>query len=60
MDIVEQIKTNLLDPETHGPILKALVEILLEEQDEKAVREQIKRWIQEIEAEIPPSDERED
>jgi len=53
MSIVEQIQKNLLDPANHGPILKALAAIL-EEQGEKGVKERIKKWVEEIQAEIPP------
>jgi len=56
MSIVEQIRTNLVDPDKHGPILKALVDIL-EEQGEKGVKDRIKKWIEEIEAETPPPTE---
>jgi len=56
MPIVEQIKANLVDPDKHGPILKALVDIL-EEQGEKGVKDRIKKWIEEIEAETPPPTE---
>jgi hypothetical protein len=48
MSIVEQIKSNLVNPDSHGPILQALVEIL-EDKGEKGVRDQIKRWVEEIE-----------
>lgn len=54
MSIVEQIAKNLVDPDEHGPILKALVDIL-EEKGERAVRERIKVWVEEIQAEIPPT-----
>lgn len=53
MTIVEQIQANLVDPDKHGPILKALVDIL-EEQGERGVKDRIKKWIEEIEAETPP------
>ena len=59
MSIVEQIRTNLVDPDKHGPILKALVDIL-EEQGEKGVKDRIKKWIEEIEAETPPPTESEE
>jgi hypothetical protein len=58
MSLVEQIKKNLVDPEEHGPILEALVDIL-EEQGEKGVKDRIKKWIEEIEAETPPPTESE-
>jgi hypothetical protein len=59
MSVVEQIKTSLVDPDKHGPILKALVDIL-EEQGEKGVKERIKKWIEEIEAETLPLTESEE
>jgi hypothetical protein len=58
MSLVEQIRKNLVDPEEHGPILEALVDIL-EEQGEKGVKDRIKKWIEEIEAEPPPPTESE-
>ena len=59
MSIVEQIRKNLVDPDKHGPILKALVDIL-EEQGERGVKDRIKKWIKEIEAETPSSTESEE
>ena len=59
MSVVEQIEEKLTDPQKHAPILKALVAIL-EEHGEKGVRDRIKQWIEEIEAEVPPSTEREE
>jgi hypothetical protein len=59
MSVVEQIRMNLVDPDKHGPILKALVDIL-EEQGEKGVKDRIKKWVEEIEAEIPPFTENEE
>ena len=56
MFIVDQIRANLVDPDKHGPILKALADIL-EGQGEKGVKDRIKKWIEEIEAETPPSTE---
>jgi hypothetical protein len=56
MSIVEQIKANLVDPDKHGPILEALVEIW-EEQDEKGIKDRIKKWVEEIKAETPPPTE---
>lgn len=53
MSIVEQIKKNLVDPENHGPILEALMDIL-EEQGERGVRQRIKKWVEEIQVENPP------
>ncbi len=59
MSIVEQIKANLVDPDKHGPILKALADILAE-QGEKGVKDRIKKWIEEIEAEtLPPTESKE-
>ncbi len=58
MALVEQVKKNLVDPVKHGPILVALVDIL-EEQGERAVKDRIKKWIEEIEAETPPPTESE-
>jgi hypothetical protein len=59
MSIVEQIQANLVDPDKHGPILRALVNIL-ENQSERGVRDRIKKWIEEIEAETPPHIESEE
>jgi hypothetical protein len=59
MSIAEQIKANLVDPDKHGPILKALVDIL-EEQGEKGVKDRIKKWVEEIKAETPPPTESEE
>ena len=59
MTITEQITKNLVDPEKHGPILKALTEIL-EEQGEKGLKDRIRQLVQEIleaEPEIEESDE---
>ena len=47
MTITEQITKNLVDPEKHGPILKALTEIL-EEQGEKGLKDRIRQLVQEI------------
>jgi len=47
MTITEQITKNLVEPEKHGPILKALVDIL-EKEGEKGLRNRIKQWVQEI------------
>ena len=59
MSIVEQIRANLVDSDKHGPILKALADIL-EEQGEKGVKDRIKKWIEEIEAErLPPTESKE-
>ena len=55
MAIIEQINQNLVDPEKHGPILQALYEIL-EEKGEKGVKDQIKRWVEEIEEESSPAE----
>lgn len=56
MSIAEQIRANLVDSDKHGPILKALVDIL-EEQGEKGVKDRIKKWVEEIKAEAPPPTE---
>jgi hypothetical protein len=56
VSIVDQIRANLVDPDKHGLILKALADIL-EEQGEKGVKDRIKKWIEEIGAETPPSTE---
>ncbi|HMN13842.1 MAG TPA: hypothetical protein PKD55_16130 [Bellilinea sp.] len=58
MDVVQQIEANLVDPIRHGLILRALVDAL-EEGGDRAVKERIRRWIQEIQTEIPPSEESE-
>jgi hypothetical protein len=57
MSIAVEIQKQLVDPEKHGPILKALVDIL-EEQGEKGVKERIKKWVEEItqESDLPPSE----
>lgn len=47
MPLVEQIQKNLVDPEGHGPVLKALLDIL-EQQGERGVKDRIKKWVQEI------------
>jgi hypothetical protein len=57
--ITEQITNNLFDREKHGPILKALTEIL-EEHGEKGLKDRIRQLVQEIleaEPEIEESDE---
>ena len=59
MSVVKQITKNLVEPDKHGPILEALVDIL-EEQGEKGVKERIKRWIEEIKTENPPLAAREE
>ena len=59
MTIVEQINKNLVDPEKHGPILKALVNIL-EEEGEKGLKDRIKQWVQEIVEESPADEESEE
>ena len=53
MSMVDQIRKNLVNPDEHGPILEALVDIL-EEQGDTGVKERIKRWIKEIKAETTP------
>lgn len=59
MTITEQITKNLLDPEKHGPILKALIDIL-EEEGEKGLKDRIKQRVQEILEESPDSEESEE
>jgi hypothetical protein len=56
MTITEQITKNLVDPEKHGPILEALTGIL-EEQGEKALKDRIRQWVQEILQAEPESKE---
>lgn len=56
MTITEQITKNLVDPGKHGPVLKALTEIL-EEQGEKGLKDRIKRLVQEILEEEPEESE---
>ena len=52
MTITEQIAKNLVEPEKHGPILKALVDIL-EVEGEKGLKDRINQWVREIqEAEL--------
>lgn len=58
MTITEQITKNLVEPEKHGPILKALVDIL-EEEGEKGLRDRIKQWVQEILETEPDNEESE-
>jgi hypothetical protein len=52
MTIADQIASNLVDREKHGPILGALLRIL-EEDGEKGLKDQIAQWIREIQDEIP-------
>lgn len=59
MTITEQITKSLVYPEQHGPILKALVDIL-EEEGEKGLRDRIKQWVQEIMEESPRNEENEE
>lgn len=59
MSIVEQIRKKLVDPDKHGPILVALVDIL-EKQGEKGVKSRIKDLIEEIRIETPPPTESEE
>jgi len=58
MTITEEISKNLVEPEKHGPILRALVDIL-EEEGEKALRDRIKQWVQEMLATEPDNEESE-
>ena len=59
MPLVEQIGRNLVDPEKHAPILRALIDILVEE-GEKGLRDRIKQLVQEIEEESPDDQETEE
>ena len=52
MTITEQIIENLVDSGKHGPILKALIDVL-EEEGEKGLRDRIRKWVQEILEENP-------
>ena len=52
MTIADQIAQNLVEPEKHAPILKALLSIL-EEKGEKALKDQIVLWIKEVQEELP-------
>ncbi len=56
--IVDQISKNLVDPEKHEPILRALVSIL-EIEGEKSLKDRIAQWIETIQEEEPPGDESE-
>ena len=53
MSMIDEIRKNLVNPDKHGPILEALVDIL-EEQGDRGVRERIKKWVEEIKAETRP------
>jgi len=59
MTITEQITKNLVDPEKHGPILKALTEIL-EEQGQKGLKDRIRHLVQEILEAEPENEESEE
>jgi hypothetical protein len=59
MTITEQITKNLVDHEKHGPILKALIDIL-EEGGEKGLKDRIKQWVQEILDESPDNEDSEE
>ncbi len=59
MTITEQITKSLVDPGKHGPILKALIDIL-EEEGEKGLKDRIKQWVQEILEESPDNEESEE
>jgi hypothetical protein len=50
MSIADQIAQNLVNPEKHAPILKALIAIL-EGEGEKGLKDQIAQWIKEIQEE---------
>jgi hypothetical protein len=58
MTIADQIAQNLIAPEKHTPILKALIAIL-EEEGEKGLKDQIVQWINEIQEEFPKEEESE-
>lgn len=58
MNIVNQIRANLLDTAAHGPYLDAIV-AQLDAGGERAVKALIKSWIQQIEEEQPPHNESE-
>ena len=50
MSIADQIAQNLVNPEKHAPILKALITIL-EDEGEKGLKARIAQWIKEIQDE---------
>lgn len=52
MPISEHIAQNLVNPDKHAPILKALIAIL-EEEGEKGLKDHIAQWINEIQEELP-------
>ena len=56
MTIVDEISKNLVDPEKHGPILRALVQIM-DEQGEKGLKDWITSRVAEILEELPFEDE---
>ena len=58
MSISEHIAQNLVNPEKHAPILKALIAIL-EEDGEKGLKYHIAQWINEILEELPDEAESE-
>ena len=58
MTVADQIAKNLVDPENHDPILRALIHVL-EEEGEKGVKTLIERFIKEIEQELPPDEKSE-
>lgn len=59
MTVTQQIEKNLVNPEKHGPILRALVAIL-EEGGEKALKGRISEWVREILEAEPDTEESED
>jgi hypothetical protein len=59
MTITEHIAKNLVEPEKHGPILKALVGIL-EEEGEKGLKDRINQWVREIQEAEPTNEESEE
>ena len=58
MPISELIAQNLVNPEKHAPILKALIAIL-EEEGEKGLKDHIAQRINEIQEELPDEAESE-
>lgn len=45
----DQLISKLADPEKHGPVLKAALEIV-EESGSKGLKEQVQQWIVDIKA----------
>lgn len=59
MTVTQQIERNLVNPEKHGPVLRALVAIL-EEGGEKALKARISDWVKEILEAQPDTEESEE